>query len=85
MFKKGKKYQIKVLEDEHCNWHSRKKKLPSNGNMMLLDSFTDIFMANKIFNFFHRFRLRFRLETTRPTENLFRHVLLGKTFYRYFM
>ena len=59
--------------------------MPSNGNMMLLDSFTDIFMANKIFNFFHRFRLRFRLETTRPTENLFRHVLLGKTFYRYFM
>ena len=26
--------------------------MPSNGNMMLLDSFNDIFMANKIFNFF---------------------------------
>ena len=43
---------------------------------MLLDSFTDIFMANKILNFFDRFRLGFRLETTRLTENLFRHVLL---------
>ena len=26
--------------------------MPSNGNMMLLDSFTDIFIANKILNFF---------------------------------
>ena len=42
----------KVLEDEHCNWHSRKKKMPSNGNMMLLNSFTNIFMANKISIFF---------------------------------
>ena len=55
--------------------------MPSNGNMMLLDSFTNISMANKIVNFFHRFRLRFRLETTRLTKNLFRHELLGKTFY----
>ena len=55
--------------------------MPSNGNMMLLDSFTDIFMANRIFNFCHRFRLEFRLETTRLTENLFRHEMLGKTFY----
>ena len=58
--------------------------MPSNGNMMLLDSFTNIFMANQIVHFFHRFRLRFRLETTRLTENLFRHELLGKKFYQYF-
>ena len=59
--------------------------MPSNGNMMLLDSFTNIFMANQIVNFFHRFRLRFRLETTRLNEHLFRHELLGKTFYQYFL
>ena len=75
MYKKGK-ISNKSSRRRTSQLAFYKKETAFNGNMMLLDSFTNIFMANKILIFFDRFRLGFRLETTRLTENLFRHVLL---------